>query len=161
MFTLDIISHGERVMPIENSLNIKNFQINSDNIPLLSLETLIARSEIPYTHKLIAQNYMVIKRIYGASSVPQPITAQEIAYLKENDFDTIENVTAEKMKDELNMLRQLATSDIEEVRNKSDKLFAIRVKELKYLYASNYFPPVGEIYNGWQFLEKYIEYIAK
>ena len=65
------------------------------------------------------------------------------------------------MQSELNMLRNLAMSDIEEVRLKSDKIFAIRVKELKYLYASNYFPPMGEIYNGWQFLEKYIEYIAK
>lgn len=146
---------------MENMVNIKNFQINSDNLPLLSMDTLIARSEIPYQHKLIAQNYMVIKRIYGASSVPQPITHQEEAYLRDNDFDTIQNVTAQKMQEELNLLRQLATSDIEEVRAKSDKIFAIRVKELKYLYASNYFPPVGEIYNGWQFLEKYIEYIAK
>ncbi|MBE7705679.1 MAG: hypothetical protein E7Z91_00330 [Cyanobacteria bacterium SIG30] len=148
-------------MQTDNMAQLNEFQINSDNFPLLSFETLIARSEIPTQHKLIAQNYMVIKRIYGTSSVPLKITNAEEAFLKENNFDTIENVTARKMQEELNLLRKLATSDIEEVRLKSDMLFAIRVKELKYLYASNYFPPMGEIYNGWQFLEKYIEYIAK
>ena len=49
---------------IEDIKKVKNFEINSDNIPLLSFETLIARSEIPTEQKLLAQNYMVIKRIY-------------------------------------------------------------------------------------------------
>ena len=148
-------------MQIEDIKKVKNFEINSDNIPLLSFETLIARSEIPNEQKLLAQNYMVIKRIYGTSSVPLKITNQEVSYLKQNGFETIENVTAEMMKDELNKLREFSLSEDEEIRKISNNVFAIRVKELKYLYASNYFPPMGEIYNGWKLLEKYIEYIAK
>ena len=45
-------------------------------------------------------------------------------------------------------------------RQHSDKIFEIRVKELKFLQANNSLLALGELYDGYTILEKYIEYLA-
>ena len=42
----------------------------------------------------------------------------------------------------------------------SDNIFEIRVKELKFLQANNSLLKLGELYDGYSVLEKYIEYLA-
>ena len=43
----------------------------------------------------------------------------------------------------------------------SDKIIAIRVKELKSIIASKYVKISNEIYNGYKALERYLEEISK
>ena len=125
----------------------------------LSMASMIRRSEVPLKQKQIASNYMVIKRVYGFFSVPSKITNMELNLLKEYDFLPLENTSYSKMVQELEILKEMSRAYDEKLCLDSDKIFELRVKELKYLYASNYFPQ-DEFCDGWRALEEYISYIA-
>ena len=125
----------------------------------LSIASMIKRSEIPLKQKQIASNYMTIKKIYGFFSVPSRITNVEKSLLSEYDFLPLEFTSYNKMAQELETLKEMSKTYNEKISKDSDKIFEIRVKELKYLYASNYFPQ-DEFCDGWRALEEYISYIA-
>lgn len=135
-------------------------QINSDYYDTLSMSTLIARNLVPLKQKQIATNYMVIKKVFGFSAVPSKITNYEISVLKHHHFSTLENSTIRQVNQELEQIKKWSNSDDGFLKKQADLIFEIRVKELKFLYASKYFPPNGEIYDGYRALEKYIEFIS-
>ena len=126
----------------------------------LSMSSLIARGQIPMKQRQLATNYMVIKRIFGFSAVHSRITNAERAILKKYGFDVLENSTISQINHQLEQLKIWSNSGDAFVKAYADEIFEIRIKELKFLRASNYSTAVGEFYDGYMALERYIEYVA-
>ena len=126
----------------------------------LSMSSLIARGQIPLKHRQLAGNYMVIKRIFGFSAVHSRISNYERSILKKYGFDVLENSTISQINHQLEQLKIWSNSNDAYVKAYADEIFEIRIKELKFLRASNYSTAVGEFYDGYKALERYIEYVA-
>ena len=126
----------------------------------LSMSSLIARGQIPMKQRQLATNYMVIKRIFGFSAVHSRITNSERAILKKDGFEVLENSTITQINHQLEQRKIWSNSGDTFVKAYADEIFEIRIKERKFLRASNYSTAVGEFYDGYKALERYIEYIA-
>ncbi len=126
----------------------------------LSMSALIAKGQISKKQRQLATNYMVIKRIFGFSSVHSRITNAERSILKKYGFDLLECSTISQINHQLEQLKAWSNSNDVYVKAYADEIFEIRIKELKYLRASNYSTAIGEFYDGYRALERYIEFIA-
>ena len=146
----------ETVNPIQSSLST-----NDDAFTALSTSALLARSAVPYSHRRIADNYVIIKRVYRFQAVQSRITNSELQLLKKYDFNTLEFSTIKQVNDELSYLKKWSTSGNELLRKDADQLLQIRCKELKYIVASRYSTVTNELYNGYKALERYFEEISK
>ena len=135
---------------------------NSDDVfTALSTSALLAKSAVPYSHRRIADNYVIIKRVYRFQAVQSRITNAEVQLLKKYDFNTLEYSTIKQVNEELAYLKKWSTSSNELLRKDADQLLLIRCKELKYIIASRYSTVTNELYNGYKALEKYFEEISK
>ena len=137
------------------------FSNDEDAFTALSTSALLAKSAVPYSHRRIADNYVIIKRIYRFQAVQSRITSTEIQLLKKYDFNTLEFSTIRQVNEELTYLKKWSTSSNELLRKDADSLLQIRCKELKYIVASRYVSITDEIYNGYKALERYFEEISK
>lgn len=137
------------------------FSRDDDAFTALSTSALLAKSAVPYSHKRIADNYVIIKRIYRFQAVQSRINNAEIQLLKKYDFSTLEFSTIKQINEELAYLKKWSASNNEGLRKDADALLQIRSKELKYIIASRYASVTNEIYNGYKALEKYFEEISK
>ena len=146
----------ETVNPIQSSLSTED-----DTFMSLSTSALLARSTVPYSHRRIADNYVIIKRVYRFQAVQSRITNAEIQLLKKYDFNTLEFSTIKQVNEELSYLKKWSTSGNELLRKDADQLLQIRCKELKYIVASRYSTVTNELYNGYKALERYFEEISK
>lgn len=146
----------ETVYPVQSS-----FSSDEDAFTALSTSALLAKSSVPYSHRRIADNYVIIKRVYRFQAVQSRITNSEIQLLKKYDFNTLEFSTIKQVNEELSYLKKWATSSNELLRKDADNLLQIRSKELKFLVASRYATITDEIYNGYKALERYFEEISK
>ena len=146
----------ETVNPIQSTLSRED-----DAFTALSTSALLAKSSVPYSHRRVADNYVIIKKIYKFQAVQSHISNQEIQLLKKYDFNTLEFSTIKQINEELSYLKKWATSNNELLRKDADNLLQIRCKELKYIVASRYTTVTNEIYNGYKALEKYFEEISK
>ena len=126
-----------------------------------SLAALLAKNEIPYSHKRLANNYTVIKRIFKFQAVQSRITQSERDLLAKYDFNTLEFTTAKQMYEELDLLQKWSSSSIDALREDSDKIMEIRTKELKFIDANCYATISNEIYKGYVALTRYFEEISK
>ena len=146
----------ETVNPVQSSLS------NEDDVfTALSTSALLAKSAVPYSHRRVADNYVIIKNIYRFQAVQSRITNAEIQLLKKYDFNTLEFSTIKQVNDELAYLKKWSTSSNELLRKDADQILQIRCKELKYIVASRYSTVTNEIYNGYKALERYFEEISK
>lgn len=143
------------------SPRISSFSNEQDVFTQLSTSALLAKSAVPYSHRRVADNYVIIKRIYKFQAVQSRITHSEISLLKKYDFNTLEFSTIKQINDELMYLKKWSTSNNEALRKDSDSLIQIRAKELKYIIASRYSGITNEVYNGYKALERYFEEITK
>ena len=75
-----------------------------DKFSNLSTSAMLAKGEVPLSHTLVADNYMVIKKIYGTPVIKSPITLQEKALLGKYDFNTLEYSTIKQINEELALL---------------------------------------------------------
>ncbi len=132
-----------------------------DIFTALSTSALLAKSAVPYSHRRIADNYVIIKRVYRFQAVQSRITNAEMQLLKKYDFNTLEYSTIKQVNEELSYLKKWSTSSNELLRKDADQLLQIRCKELKYIVASRYASVTNEIYNGYKALERYFEEISK
>ena len=146
----------ETVYPVQSSLSN-----NDDAFTALSTSALLAKSAVPYSHRRVADNYVIIKRIYRFQAVQSRINNSELQLLKKYDFNTLEFSTIKQINEELAYLKKWSTSNNELLRKDADNLLQIRCKELKYIVASRYATVTNEIYNGYKALEKYFEEISK
>ena len=146
----------ETVNPIQSTLSSED-----DVFTALSTSALLAKSAVPYSHRRIADNYVIIKRVYRFQAVQSRITNTELQLLKKYDFNTLEFSTIKQVNDELAYLKKWSTSGNELLRKDADQLLQIRCKELKYIVASRYSTVTNELYNGYKALERYFEEISK
>lgn len=146
----------ETVNPIQSTLSTED-----DTFTALSTSALLAKSAVPYSHRRIADNYVIIKKVYRFQAVQSRITNSELQLLKKYDFNTLEFSTIKQVNDELVYLKKWSVSNNEALRKDSDQLLQIRCKELKYIVASRYATVTNELYNGYKALERYFEEISK
>lgn len=146
----------ETVYPAQSA-----FSSEDDAFTALSTSALLAKSSVPYSHRRIADNYVIIKRIYKFQAVQSHVTNAERQLLQKYDFNTLEFSTIKQINEELSYLKKWSTSSNEMLRKDSDALLQIRSKELKYIVASRYASITNEIYNGYKALERYFEEISK
>ena len=132
-----------------------------DSFTSRSHAAMLAKNEVPYSHKKVADNYTVIKRIYKFQAVHSRISQTEKELLSKYDFNTLEFSTIKQINDELTYLKKWSTSSNELLRKDADQLLQIRCKELKYIVASRYSTVTNELYNGYKALDKYFEEITK
>lgn len=146
----------EKVYPAQSA-----FSSEEDAFTALSTSALLAKSSVPYSHRRVADNYVIIKKIYRFQAVQSRITNNERQLLQKYDFNTLEFSTIKQINEELAYLKKWATSSNELLRKDADALLQIRCKELKYIVASRYSTITDEIHNGYKALERYFEEISK
>ncbi len=108
-----------------------SFSDESDSFTSLSTTALIAKNSVPASHKRIANNYIIIKRIYKFQVVQSKISNQEISLLKKYDLNTLESSTIKQINEELIFLKKWAYSQNEELSQDAESILEIRSKELK------------------------------
>ena len=150
----------------DNGLKSKTTELSAlstdnDKFSSLSTSALLARSEVPVSHRRIADNYMIIKKIYGFSAVQSRITNAEKSLLSKYDFNPLEFSTIKQINEELTLLKKWAVSPETALREDADNILQIRCKELKFIISSSYATISNEIYNGYLALNRYFEDISK
>ena len=73
------------------------FSSEEDAFTALSTSALLAKSSVPYSHRRIADNYVIIKRIYKFQAIQSRITNAEKQLLQKYDFNTLEFSTIKQM----------------------------------------------------------------
>lgn len=137
------------------------FSSENDMFTSLSTTALLAKNAVPYSHRRVADNYVIIKRIYKFQAVQSRISNQDLALLKKYDFYPLELSTIKQINEELSYLKKWAVSSNELLSKDADEIIQIRTKELKYIVASKYAALSNEIYDGYKALERYFEEITK
>ncbi len=135
------------------------FSNESDIFTSRSYAALLARNTIPYFHRKLADNYVIIKKVFKFQAVMSRISNVEKALLKKYDFNTLEFTTMKQMYEELALLQKWSADA--KLKDDAEKLLEIRVKELKFLDASRYASISNEIYNGYLALEHYLQEISR
>jgi hypothetical protein len=137
------------------------FSSEDDTFTSRSIAALLAKNNVPLSHKRIADNYLIIKKIYKFQACMSRISNVEKSVLEKYDFNTLEFTTMKQMYSELELLQKWSSSDDMALKEASDNILLIRVKELKFLEASRYASISNEIYNGYMALEQYLIEISK
>jgi hypothetical protein len=145
------------------------FGTNSD-INTLTFETIkpnfmmrnncFIRKGVPESHRRVADNFMIIKKVFGYPVVQSKINIEEKSLLNKYDFNMLELSTSKQIEDELVFLKRWSYSRNRELQDAADKIIQIRAKELKDIIATRYVN-TNKNYTGYQILEKYFEEISK
>lgn len=137
------------------------FSNNEEVFTSRSYAALLAKNTIPYFHKKVADNYVIIKKVFKFQAVMPRISNVEKALLAKYDFNTLEYTTVKQMYEELALLQKWSMSQNEELKKDSDAILEIRTKELKFIVATSYANISNEIYKGYLALENYFIEISK
>lgn len=143
------------------STNLSSLSCDDDKFSSLSMSAMLARGEVPEAHRRTADNYMVIKKIYGAPVVQPRINNKERALLAKYDFNPLEYSTIKQINEELSFLKRWSMSLDKTLKADANEIIQIRAKELKFLAASRYVSVTSEIYQGYKAIERYFEEISK
>lgn len=136
-------------------------EINPNYYDTLGMSSLIAKYDVPAQHKRLAANYITIKKIYGYTVIAAQLTNEEARTLSRYNFPRLECASIGQVNTELEQIKKWANSNDSVLRKHAEELFEIRVKELKFLYASGQPTRLySEINNGYCALEKYLEFLA-
>lgn len=139
-----------------------NTGVNSDDLCTdLEVSALLAKSSVPYSHRRIANNYVTLRRICPFQVVQPRITKVEQAMLSRYLFSTLENTTISRVNRELSQLKDWATSTDDTLRNDSNEILNIRVKELKFILSNSYTSNTNEMFKGYKAVEAYLVNITK
>ena len=145
----------------ESTLSENTVNSNEDIGAGLLRTIILAKNNVPFSHKQIADNYIVIKRMYNFHAVRANITLSEYNLLKKYEFLPLETIDIQEVNKEIEILKEAAFSDNKVLKNDCNKIMEIRAKELKNIIASAYSNIPNEIYNGFKALDKYFEEITK
>ena len=140
-----------------------NFDLTSRSAFSREEEVFTSRSKniIPYSHRKLADNYVIVKRIFKFQAVMPRITNAEKSLLAKYDFNTLEYTTVKQMYEELALLQKWSMSNNPDLKQDSDAILEIRTKELKFIVATSYASISNEIYKGYLALESYFNEISK
>ena len=137
------------------------FSKEDDSFTSRSYAALLAKNAIPYSHRKIADNYTIIKRIFKFQALMSRISNTERALLAKYDFNVLEYTTVKQMYEELALLQKWSSSQDLSLKSDADQILDIRSKELKFIDANRYANISNEIYKGYVALEHYFEEISK
>ena len=137
------------------------FSSENDSFTSRSFAAMLARNIVPQSHKNIADNYLIVKKVFKFQVCQSRIANVEKSLLEKYDFNTLEFTTMKQMYNELALLQKWALSNDAILRIDSENILNIRVKELKFLEANRYATISNEIYNGYKALEQYLREISK
>ena len=127
----------------------------------LPISAMLAKSGVPYSHRRIADNYVFMRKIYEFQIVQPRITNSERNFLFKYNFNTLENTTIGQVNAQLALLKSWSMSTEDKLRNDSDTLLQIRVKELKFIFSNKYALATNEIYNGYKAIDVYLNEMNK
>ena len=125
--------------------NLSSLSDSKEKFSSLSTSSMLARAGVPLSHILVADNYMVLKKVYGTPVVKSAISNKEKALLGKYDFNQLEYTTIKQINEELELLKKWSSSLDEHLRSDADRIIEIRAKELKYLAACRYTIITNEI----------------
>lgn len=137
------------------------FSKEDDSFTSRSYAALLAKNAIPYSHRKVADNYTIVKRIFKFQAVNSRISNADKALLAKYDFNILEYTTVKQMYEELTLLQKWSASQDVKLKNDADSILEIRAKELKYIDSNRYANLSNEIYKGYIALEHYFEEISK
>lgn len=141
--------------------SIKNNFKSNDYYANLNTAVALGKSQVPVKHKQLASNYILIKKIFGSCAAVIPITNADRAVLGRHGFMPLENSTISQINKQIEQLKSWSNSGDILLGAYANELFEIRIKELKYLRLTVTSGRSIEFLDGYQALEKYIEYIAR
>lgn len=145
----------------QQPISLSSLSDDNEKFSNLSTSAMLAKSDVPLSHVLVADNYMVIKKIYGSPVLKPRINNKELALLAKYDFNPLEYSTIKQINEELALLKKWSVSEDKNLKADADEIIQIRVKELRFLAANRYTLVTNELYNGYMALEKYFEDISK
>lgn len=134
---------------------------SSDFYANVNTAIALGKSHVPIKHKQLASNYVLIKKIFGSCVASIPITNADRAVLSRHGFLPLESTNISQMNRQIEQLKGWANSGDILLSAYASELFEIRIKELKHLMSSFNSGRVVELKDGWEALEKYVEYIAR
>ena len=137
------------------------FSNEKDTFTSRSFAALLAKNDVPLSHKNIADTYLIVKKVFKFQVCLGRISNVEKSVLEKYDFNTLEYTTLNQMYNELSLLQKWSLSDDEKLKKDADEILQIRVKELKFLESNRYIAITNEIYNGYKALEQYLREISK
>ena len=137
------------------------FSKEDDSFTSRSYAALLAKNTIPYSHRKVADNDIIIKRVFKFQAVMSRINNTERALLAKYDFNVLEYTTVKQMYEELELLQKWSSSQDVKLKSDADQILEIRAKELKFIDANRYANISNEIYKGYIALEHYFEEISK
>lgn len=142
------------------AVNVAKSTVNNDDLCSdLDTSALLAKASVPFSHRRIADNYVILRKICSFQIVQPRISKMETALLMKYSFNTLENTTISKINQELALLKQWSTSTNDELRADSDEILRIRVKELKFMLSNNYTVNSNEVFKGYKAIETYLKNI--
>lgn len=142
------------------TVNVAKSTVNNDDLCSdLDTSALLAKASVPFSHRRIADNYVILRKICSFQVVQPRISKVETALLMKYSFNTLENTTISKVNQELALLKQWSTSTNDELRADSDEILRIRVKELKFMLSNNYTVNSNEVFKGYKAIETYLKNI--
>ena len=144
-----------------NPRSLDSLLSNYDSYHSLSVSSMLALGKVPPEHRRIADNYMIIKKIYGFNTLQTRISNCDKNKLLKYDFSPLEYSTVKQINEEIEYLKKWSFSMDENLKREADEILNIRVKELKFINANKYVLRSNELYNGYMALEKYFEAISK
>ena len=163
--TSDEIFCEQEILDKKSSSNVtfghettSNNSVDADKISIHSNAAIIERSAVPDSHRRIADNYMIIKKIFKFSVVQSVISDYEKDLLKKCNLPFLNDCTVLQINNEIFLLKEWGESSDKNLQELSAYVLEIRVKELKHLLA-NY--SSSNIFEGTRILEKYLENISK
>lgn len=146
----------------QNTIDISKIVVSQEDLGSeLPISAMLAKSTVPFSHRRIADNYVIMKNIYGFQVVQPRISNLDRKLLFKYHFNTLENTTIGQMNVEIVLLKQWSTSIDDTLRIEADDILQIRVKELKFILSNKYALDSNELYNGYKALELYLTEITK
>jgi hypothetical protein len=143
-----------------SNANIQSIAVESLNPNFMMRNNCFIRKGVPESHRRVADNLMIIKKVFGQTVVQPQLSAEEKELLARYDFNLLELSTAKQIQDELGFLKKWSYSRNRELQESADLIIQIRAKELKYLIATRYVT-VKKNYDGYKILDKYFDEISK
>ena len=143
-----------------SNANIQSLNIESMKPNFMMRNNCFIRRGVPEAHRIAADNFMIIKKVFGYPVIQSKISDPEKALLAKYDFNALELSTTKQIEDELIFLKRWSYSRNRELQDAADKIIQIRAKELKSLIAARYVD-TNKNYDGYKVLEKYFEEISK
>ena len=125
------------IVTVTEKTSVESLNIEQEKTGL-GASVLLARSEVPDSHRRQADSYMILKTHYGMPVVNPSINLDEKKFLAKFDFNPLEYSTIKQINDELMVMQGWNESANKELVFASDKIMSIRIKELKSIIASKY-----------------------